>query len=203
MITLHHDQEAVTIDESHLNLMRLFQLWVETVRKAPRYSVNWEPSDIDIIKSRLFWRIRSGYQPLPWTPPTAYSCPWYEVVEDTGNHACFECWRGREGGIYGVSHWIIAQCPYDLIEEREDDQYIVGFGEYRFLIFKDVVAEAKRIAALNPHSPNCEERMLKSMEDQPSCGWFIRRMPELEVPQPNVEFSHWASQLKPHMSDPL
>jgi hypothetical protein len=30
MITLHHDHEAVTIDEPHLNLMRSFQLSTET-----------------------------------------------------------------------------------------------------------------------------------------------------------------------------
>jgi hypothetical protein len=200
---LHHDHEAVEIDDSHINLMRSFQLWVETVRKTPGNSPLWEPSDIDIIKSRLFWRIRSGHQPLAWAPPKAYSCPWYEVVEDMGNHSCFECWRGQDDRMYGLEHWIIAQCAYDHIEERENNQHIVGYGEYRFLIFRDVAMEAKRIAALNPHSPDCEERMLESMKDQASRGWFIRRLPELEIPQPEVELAPWAKQLKPHMSPPL
>lgn len=200
MITLHHDQEAVTLDESHLDLMRSFHLWVETVRKSPGYSSNWEPSDIDIIKSRLFWRIRSGYQPLPWAPPRAYSCPWYEVVEDMGNHSCFDCWSKLKDGAIAPKHWVIAQCLYDHIETREDNTHIVGYGKYRFLIFRDVAMEAKRIAELNPHNPDCEKRMLEDMSDEKSRGWFIRRMPELEEPQPEVELSCWASSLKPHMS---
>lgn len=200
---LHHDREAIEIDDSHINLMRSFQLWVETVRNSGGvYDDTWVPSDIDIVKSRLFWRIRAGYQPLPWAPPKAYSCPWYEVVEDLGNHSCFECWRGTDGILYGPERWIIAQCVYDHIEELENNQHIVGYGEYRFLIFRDLAAEAKRIAQLNPHSPDCEERMLKSMSEESNRGWFIRRMPELEIPQPEVKLSSWAKQLKPHMSEP-
>lgn len=203
MITLHHDQVPVQIDESHLNLMRSYQLWVETVRQVPRYGPTWEPNDIDIAKSRLFWRIRSGYQPLPWAPPTAYSCPWYEVVEDMGNHSCFECWRGPETSPIGHDYWVIAQCVYDQIEELADNQYIVGYGEYRFLIFRDVAAEAKRIAELNPHSQDCEHRMLQDMQEKENRGWFIRRIPEKEIAQPTVELSAWSKNLKPNMSKPM
>lgn len=44
------------------------------------------PSDIDIIKSVLFERIRNGKEPLDFPPPIKFSYPWYDAIEDSGPH---------------------------------------------------------------------------------------------------------------------
>lgn len=197
---LHHDMESVDVDEEQIKLMRAYHLWVQTVRQETG-SEDWEPSEPDIQKSRLFWRIRAGYLPLPWAPPRAYSCPWYEVVEDMGNHACFECHRSRR--FDPPNTWVVAQCAYKHIEDRGVDEYIVGYGEYRFLIFRDVEQYARQIAVQNPHVENAAQIMLERTKNTPSQGWFIRRTPEFEIPQPEIKLTAYTRQLKPHMSTPL
>lgn len=37
-------------------------------------------------KSALFWRLLNGKEPLPMAPPTNYSYPWYEIIEEPGPH---------------------------------------------------------------------------------------------------------------------
>ncbi|MHB8365976.1 MAG: hypothetical protein ACYDB0_03005 [Acidithiobacillus sp.] len=37
-------------------------------------------------KSALFWRLLNGKEPLPMPPPTNYSYPWYEIIEESGPH---------------------------------------------------------------------------------------------------------------------
>ncbi len=37
-------------------------------------------------KSALFWRLLNGKEPLPMPPPTSYSYPWYEIIEEPGPH---------------------------------------------------------------------------------------------------------------------
>ncbi|MHB1641936.1 MAG: hypothetical protein ACYCS8_04675 [Acidithiobacillus sp.] len=37
-------------------------------------------------KSALFWRLLNGKAPLPMPPPTSYSYPWYEIIEEPGPH---------------------------------------------------------------------------------------------------------------------
>ncbi|WP_163058033.1 hypothetical protein [Acidithiobacillus ferrooxidans] len=37
-------------------------------------------------KSALFWRLLNGKEPLPMPPPTNYSYPWYEIIEEPGPH---------------------------------------------------------------------------------------------------------------------
>jgi hypothetical protein len=37
-------------------------------------------------KSALFWRLLNGKKPLPMPPPTRYSYPWYEIIEEPGPH---------------------------------------------------------------------------------------------------------------------
>lgn len=205
MYYLHHD--GTVIEGTHVTLMRAYHLWVETVRRVnrspyPGYGQDWEPSDVDIVKSRLFWRIRSGYAPLPWAPPCAYSCPWYELVEDLGNHAAFDCWRHSDDDPHFPGTWVIAQTPYQHIETLPDNRHVVGFGEYRFELHRDPAAEAKRIGDLNKHLPNCEAERYEEIKDDPNKGWFIRRIPDREIPQPESTLRGWASTLKPSMSPP-
>lgn len=117
-----------------MKLICYFKKWVSTVRNAKGYDTKWLPSEIDCLKSRLFWRIRSGKDPLKDAPPTCFSCPWYEVIEIPGPHSTIDPIRifDDEGKKY-VS---VAQCRYELIEsasmDGQDNAATIGFGPYRF-----------------------------------------------------------------------
>lgn len=41
-------------------------------------------------KSALFWRLLNGKDPLIVPPPTRYSYPWYEIIEDSGAHQVYD-----------------------------------------------------------------------------------------------------------------
>lgn len=115
--------------------------WIRTVREHCKdkfsYGPEWLPSGVDIEKSRLFWRLRSGKQPLPHPPPTCYSCPWYEVVEEPTPHWTMECWEAKGPAWDGLldGHAIIGQCGYK-IERRSADGFpeLVSFGPWQFTV---------------------------------------------------------------------
>lgn len=113
--------------------------WIHTARSSGsfRYGPDWLPTAVDIEKSRLFWRLRAGKQPLPHRPPTCYSCPWYEVVEELTPHWTHECWTaGKELG-FDRPHALIGQCPYAIekINHDEGSVEIVSFGPWRFKLW--------------------------------------------------------------------
>ena len=122
----HHGIPLLTTGD--MMLLGAMRLWIETVRKIDRYGIEWLPSDVDMLKSRLFWRIRSGKQPLPEPPPTAYSCPWYELIEDDRPHWAYDMWVNPHGDTCAIS-----QCGY-AVEVFGENRYpeVVRFGSYRF-----------------------------------------------------------------------
>jgi hypothetical protein len=127
----HGDPDLLNRD---IRLLAAYTKWVTTARRAG-YAANWLPGEVDWLKSRLFWRIRSGKEPLESPPPTCYSCPWYEVIEmPAEEHSTFEAVRIYEDEGKRVVR--IAQCSYDVIKEGMMDGIenaaIVGFGPYRF-----------------------------------------------------------------------
>jgi hypothetical protein len=155
----HHGEPELTRHD--FRLLECFRLWISTVRKSPGYDEDWMPSDADIIKSRLFWRIRSGKDPLPHPPPRAYSCPWYEVIEmpDKMHSSAFELVeRERDGGTFVY----INQCSYQVIEKGDDGKYLLGFGPYRFYAWNGQV-EWRNVGGGVSYSPGaiihrCPER---------------------------------------------
>lgn len=105
--------------------------WIEVVRKEqadnPWYGKNWLPSGADIQKSRLFWRIRSGKAPLEHAPPRAYSCPWYEVIDEPERAHWAYDYCESEGKAY------FAQCGYEVLERDENGlPCLVKFAPYQF-----------------------------------------------------------------------
>lgn len=178
----HHDDFVAT--EAELRALPAYARWVEVVRKE-RNTPDWEPSVIDLTKSRLFWWIRSGHEPLPYPPPTAYSCPWYElVVEADRNHSSLEFHIAKEGAFGGVfdGQVLIAQCPYKIIEKRSETEYIVGFGPYRFLAFRDPEMRIEELKQINPHIKDPDYDWGTSISDPAHC-WWLRRQIELEAPE--------------------
>jgi hypothetical protein len=79
----HHGPPILT--DRDLHILDAMVKWIATARAGYK-NPEWLPSEVDIRKSRLFWRLRSGKEPLPAPPPKAYSCPWYEVVEEERAH---------------------------------------------------------------------------------------------------------------------
>lgn len=114
----HHG--APDLFERDIKLLLDYQKWVNTVRATglTRYT-NWTPGYVDILKSRLFWRIRSGKDPLPEAPPCAYSCPWYEVIEVPGPHDVWEEIRTYgPGNGYETETAYVAQERYQVLEKN-------------------------------------------------------------------------------------
>lgn len=126
----HHGPPVFT--ERDLRVSKAMVRWISTARgsKPTYYTKDWLPSDVDMIKSRLFWRLRSGKKPLPEAPPTAYSCPWYEVVEEDKPHGAYEM-TVHEGKAH------IAQCAYEIEEMNGNEPSIVKFNCYRFKVWRD------------------------------------------------------------------
>jgi hypothetical protein len=135
------DKEAIRKICSHLNasnseMQTCLHLpeWIRIVRGAKSYSdYCWYPSRVDIIKSSLFRRLRSGKQALASPPPTAYSYPWYNLIDQPERaHWARDLYvqKTEEGDIA-----YIAQCPYLIHTYSDKDEMLpfsVSFGPYFF-----------------------------------------------------------------------
>ena len=126
----HHGTPDLT--NRDITLLHHFRVWIDTVRAVKpkyegHYGPQWLPGPIDILKSRLFWRIRSGKKPLDFPPPTCYSCPWYEVVEISDYAHSI----GEENRETSGNRLVVAQDCYDILE-KHDNYWIVSFGPYKF-----------------------------------------------------------------------
>ena len=149
----HHGAPILT--RRDLFICQSLITWVQTVRASGGlgYGPDWLPNRVDIAKSRLFWRIRSGKEPLPEPPPRAFSCPWYELVEEPERpHWVSELWT--DGEICSI-----AQCRYD-VEKWSDDRQpeIVKFGSYRFKVWEGDSYDSPSLGKMAPH------------------GWWIQRL---------------------------
>lgn len=126
----HHGPPVLTEREASICLA--MAEWIRVVRKerATLEGSEWLPSRVDIIKSRLFWRLRSGKRPLLVPPPTAYSCPWYELIEESDRpHWAYEV-REWEGSAY------IAQDRYEIVDRATDGSLsVVRFGPWLFRVW--------------------------------------------------------------------
>ncbi|MEQ1558942.1 MAG: amino acid permease [Methyloglobulus sp.] len=121
-----YNPPIIILTERDLFICIAMTKWIQTARQTRYYKGSWLPSDIDIAKSRLFWRLRSGKEPLPSPPPTAYSCPWYELIDEKRPHWAYDVHQS-------VGHMYFAQCQYDVIE-RDDTGLpsCVRFGQWLF-----------------------------------------------------------------------
>ena len=149
--------------------------WIHIARDA-RSSMtlgmpNWIPGHVDLLKSRLFWRLRSGKDPLPYPPPTAYSCPWYELIDEADRpHWAYECHVHKPGepGFWGkIEHPVanIAQCRYEVLEWADEENSIpsvVAFGRYVFNVFKGPYETVR----YDPQTKTAGKTMIE--------GWWIQ-----------------------------
>lgn len=126
------------LTERDLHIARSVVHWLAIVQghdgptnKRADYYRKWLPGEPDLMKSRLFWRIRAGYKILKAAPPTAYSCPWYELIEEDRPHTCWDDFHLFEGQVS------IAQCRYELpIFDFKESKGVARFGPYLFNVWK-------------------------------------------------------------------
>jgi len=161
----HHGNPVLTQDA--YDTCRAMITWIRTVRKErfgdPAYGEGWLPTDVDMQKSRLFWRCRSGKEPLLMAPPTAYSCPWYEVVEEMDRpHWAYDgCIQNT--GTRKLA--FIAQCPYEILELADDEKSaIVKFNMWKFRIF----IGQQETRTYDPSTKTTHPSFVE--------GWFIQRI---------------------------
>jgi len=132
----HHGPPILTDRDMHI--LQAMTNWIQIVREqyGKKYNNNsykdWLPSEVDLRKSRLFWRLRSGKEALPAPPPTCWSCPWYEVVEEERAHWLHDDVYPDKFDKQFIS---IAQCRYVVYERENDFPSVVGFGPYRFKLW--------------------------------------------------------------------
>jgi hypothetical protein len=143
----HHGPPVLT--ERDVYIAEALVQWIQIAQK--KYGPTWFPNYVDIQKSRLFWRLRSGKELLEEPPPTAFSCPWYELVEEPDRPHWAYDGHLHEGQIY------LAQCRYDLLEyDIETKVHVVAFGSYVFRCWQGP----------SPHGP---------------FGWYVQRDLQLEA----------------------
>lgn len=170
----HHGDPILTMRD--LNISRAVVAWIEIARK--KYGQDWLPSDADFMKSRLFWRLRTGIKPLKYPPPTAFSYPWYEVVEQKDRpHWAYELHAYPAGSNMIVGYDIgnsdgiafISQCPY-LVSKWADDSKLVPeevtYGDYRFKVF------------IGPHETIRYDAATKTAGPIMIDGWWIQLIDE-------------------------
>lgn len=125
----HHGPPILTAREA--SICQAMALWIDTVRNSGAFyrGKDWLPGHADICKSRLFWRIRSGKRPLPHRPPTAYSCPWYELIDEADRpHWAYEVTE-HEGCAF------VAQCQYEIVERIGGVASRLAFGPWIFRVW--------------------------------------------------------------------
>ena len=172
----HHGDPALF--ERDIKVISDLILWMRVARdenkngfhKRDGYGDDWFPSYADCLKSRLFWRIRAGKPILRHAPPTAMSCPWYELIEDDRPH-----WVYDEPIVYNEVFGKTQDPPlvsvsgsswFKLVEKKDDTHLVVGFAPWTFDMWKapnDVPA----------YDPVAKQGYTKTIE-----GWWIQRRVE-------------------------
>lgn len=84
---------------------------------------------INLRKSRLYQRLLSGKEPLLYPPPTSFSYPWYELIEDgygfpaevlTPPKQIFKSNDGKDC-------LSIDNCLWEISEKISDEEYIASY----------------------------------------------------------------------------
>lgn len=94
---------------------------------------------IAMRKSALFQRLLSGKEPFPIPPPTSYSYPWYELLEN-GYAFPYEVWKTTNNLFAPFPAVGIDQSIWKLIEEIAENDYIIS---YTYGIGKSKISDTK------------------------------------------------------------
>ena len=157
---------------------RAVRLWIKTVRETASPSVygkSWLPTEVDIVKSALLSRILSGKDPLPQAPPTAFSYPWYELIEN--GKAALPDWyvsgpyHGGKNSIFAEGDWLsIAQHPWK-IREPMSNGWILNHGGDIWVLRRFREGEDRGVCG----KQRIEGKNISEWEDLP-CSWKLYRL---------------------------
>lgn len=105
------------------------------------------------VSSALFARLLRGKAPLPLPPPTAYSYPWYDVIEEAGPFEVevrsVTAWTGGgERGQHDPRSIAILQCGWDVVWAND--------AARQLLLLQSALAEGAAQAA-RPGAAPCHE----------------------------------------------
>jgi|SRR5271157_5601692 len=166
----HHGEPYLF--QRDINIIKQTILWMAIARYENKnkphssYGDDWYPSNADISKSRLFWRIRAGQKILTNAPPTAMSCPWYEVIEDIRPHWVYDMNIMTE--VFGVKQdpplvSISGTSFFKLLETIDENHHVVEFKPWTF----DLWNAPNEQATYNPATGQTEMKMIN--------GWWLQR----------------------------
>ena len=154
----HHGSPIFTTRDLHIS--ECVVRWIQIAREygGIGYGDAWWPSRVDFEKSRLFWRLRSGKDPLPAPPPTCFSCPWYEVVEEPS------------------PHWVMEGAAVSLaaFSKVNDDRPRFAFGQCLYVIESEDDAGQPETVSFGPWKFRCWQGTHPSNET--FTGWYLQRI---------------------------
>jgi hypothetical protein len=121
-------RERERIEGAHLNeythhIALCIQHWAQLTKPDLSHAETGMGLYCDLSHSALFSRLLSGKKPLPTPPPTSFSYPWYELLDD-GHVESVEVWFDEQGGLV-----INQNGQWQLIEKQSDDEYVIAYGE--------------------------------------------------------------------------
>ena len=175
----HHGDPAI-FDRDMKNFADML-LWIRIARYEQEhglhppndyYGPNWYPSHPDCLKSRLFWRIRARKPILKHAPPTAMSCPWYELIEEPDRpHWVYDkptiytewCGKVFDPPVASIS----GSSWFEILETVTDRHYVVQFKPWTFDLF---AAPKTDIPQFDPITKTVK---LISLD-----GWWLQRRKE-------------------------
>lgn len=169
------DAEAIRKICGHMNAGEretqtavLMAEWINVARRE-RYAYDWLPGDVDLVKSSLFSRLRSGKPALASPPPTAGSYPWYKLIDQPERaHWASELYVHKTEGEIAY----IAQCPYIIHTYSDKDEMLpfsVSFGKY---FFRTIFGPMERWSVEGGKPPH---KVIIH-------GWWIKYVPDPLVP---------------------
>ncbi|MDD2748053.1 MAG: hypothetical protein PHG39_10955 [Acidithiobacillus ferrooxidans] len=134
-------------------------------------------------KSALFWRLLNGKEPLLMPPPTSYSYPWYEIIEEPGPHQVgdigFRAYGKPLGGelaaLRGMDHedhLFINQCGWTVLSHNAAAQEMLDAlqsGDF-------TLADQNRLMAAGPE-------WIVQYREWPAYRLFVQRYRRQTLPR--------------------
>ena len=111
--------------ELHQSIHLLFKMLEIREKNGIEYPKDLNQLKITAIKSALLQRLLEGKEPFEDPPPLSMSYPWYSLIED-GYGSPWEAWEA-DVAFFGAQTIVIDQCPWKLIEQLGDRDWVVTY----------------------------------------------------------------------------
>lgn len=151
------------------------RLLLEQTGQAPR------PHQIG-PKSALFSRLLEGKAALPYPPPTSFSYPWYDVIEQPGPH---HVTIGGGVSVAGVAHWedgigsdghiVLNQCAWTILRKNEAAEQFHAFLQQMHMHAGDQMKAVEMIQPILAMKPEYIVTYGQWGEFRLSLGRIVRR----------------------------